>query len=241
MAPSPHFFRNYPEARFGGFSDVDGTVRFYLRVNALLRPDATVLDVGCGVGQSIHDPVAARRELQQLRGRCAAVIGIDPDPRAASNPRLDEFRLIRGSSWPVKDQSVDLALADFVLEHVEDPKSFFAEARRVLKSGGYLCLRTPNVRSYFGVLSRLLPHRGWIARAAGRGEVELFPTLYRCNTRGQLMRALRENGFTGVVTPVDAEPTYLEFHGLVYWLGVLHQRHMPRWFRLALFAFAQRR
>jgi hypothetical protein len=29
----------YPEIEFGGFSDVDGAVKFYARVSALLTPD----------------------------------------------------------------------------------------------------------------------------------------------------------------------------------------------------------
>lgn len=41
--------RFYPEARFGGFSDIDGTMAFYLRVNALLGCDSVVLDFGCGI------------------------------------------------------------------------------------------------------------------------------------------------------------------------------------------------
>ena len=34
----------YPESKFGGFTDLDGTIRFYLRVNALLEPGFTVVD-----------------------------------------------------------------------------------------------------------------------------------------------------------------------------------------------------
>jgi len=32
----PNIDKHYPESRFGGFSDIDGTVTFYSRVNALL-------------------------------------------------------------------------------------------------------------------------------------------------------------------------------------------------------------
>ena len=42
--------RFYPESRFGGYSDIDGTVTFYGRVQALLQSDMVVLDVGCGRG-----------------------------------------------------------------------------------------------------------------------------------------------------------------------------------------------
>jgi hypothetical protein len=38
----------------------------------------------------------------------------------------------------------------------------------------------------------------------------------------------------------EAEPSYLSFSPLAYYLGVLHQRHAPKGVRLALFAFAQK-
>lgn len=57
--------RHYPEARFGGFSDVDGTVAFYSRVQALMTPENVVLDVGCGRGSGLQDDaVPWRRELR---------------------------------------------------------------------------------------------------------------------------------------------------------------------------------
>ena len=47
MSPKATLF---PESYAGGFSRVDGTVQFYMRVRALLRPDDTVLDLGAGRG-----------------------------------------------------------------------------------------------------------------------------------------------------------------------------------------------
>lgn len=42
--------RFYPEARFGGFTDIDGTIAFFNRVNSLIETSSVVLDVGCGRG-----------------------------------------------------------------------------------------------------------------------------------------------------------------------------------------------
>src|SRR5713101_4264375 len=72
--------RFYPEVRFGGYTVVDGTIAFYLRVGALLRSNSVLLDVGSGRGRAAEDPVRVRRELRTFRGRCAKVIGIDVDP-----------------------------------------------------------------------------------------------------------------------------------------------------------------
>ena len=85
---------HYPELTVGGFTHIDRSIAFYLQVNALLRPSFTVLDVGCGRGEYAEDPVAIRRDLRILKGRCAKVIGIDADPGASVNPCVDEFRPI---------------------------------------------------------------------------------------------------------------------------------------------------
>jgi SAM-dependent methyltransferase len=230
----------YPESRFGGFTDIDGTILFYTRVNSLVKPSSVVLNVGCGRGACADDPVPVRKNLQVLKGKCARVIGIDVDEEARSNPFIDEFRLIEGARWPVEDESIDLCVCDYVLEHVQDPDSFFSECRRVIRQGGYLCIRTPNVFSYFGLFSRLIPdryHAGALTRMKNKKEEDVFPTVYRCNTRRKLSRILAKYGFDSVVYCHEAEPSYLSFSKFLYRLGVLHQRFAPGLFRLSLLAY----
>lgn len=184
----------YPESRFGGFSNIDGTIAFYLRVNALVGPWSTVLDVGCGRGSHGEDPIPLRRELRILKGRCKKVIGIDVDESARQNPFLDEFRLTEGRKWPLEDESVDVCICDSVLEHIADPDAFFAECQRVLRPAGYLCIRTPNVLSYVGLASKIIPNRFHAAVAAkvqgARKQEDVFPTRYACNTKWKLRRLL---------------------------------------------------
>lgn len=94
--------RFYPEARFGGFTDIDGTVAFYNRVNSILDSSFVVLEVGCGRGAYNEESVTLRKNLRILKGKVAKVVGIDVDQSAQNNPFLDEFRLIQGDSWPVE-------------------------------------------------------------------------------------------------------------------------------------------
>jgi hypothetical protein len=56
--------RFYPEPRFGGLTDLDGTVGFYLRVNALAASKDVVLDFGCGQSTYANDPVPIRLSLR---------------------------------------------------------------------------------------------------------------------------------------------------------------------------------
>ncbi len=236
----------YPETRFGGFTDVDGTIAFYLHVNALAGPDSIVLEIGSGRGVYAEDPVAVRRNLRILKGRCRKIIGIDVDPRAAGNPFLDEFRLIENHNrWPVADESIDLSICDSVLEHVEDPGGFFNELRRVTRPGGLVCIRTSNVLSYFGLASMLVPNRLHLkARAMVQSsspeEEDVFPTVYRCNTRRKLRKMLASHGFEHYVYGYDSEPAYLSFSRAAYALGVLHQKLAPNVFKVALLAFGRK-
>lgn len=238
--------RFYPETRFGGFTDIDGTVVFYSRIQALLSPDMILADFGCGRGAHNDDPVFFRRELRIMQGKVKRVIGLDVDSSGADNPFVDEFRqLTPGSAWPMDDASVDLIFADHVMEHLPDPSSFFRESARVVRPGGFICIRTPNKLGYVGLISRIVPnrfHAKFLRRAqTGRAEADIFPTLYRCNTARALRRKLQDAGFDAVVYGYEAEPSYLGFSTIAYSFGVWHQRYAPRAMKLALFAFGRRR
>lgn len=235
---------HYPETSFGGFSRADGTIAFYQRVNALLTPSSVVLDVGCGRGEYADDPVLSRRDLRDLRGKCTAVVGIDLDPAAASNPCVDEFRVIRGERWPVDRESVDLCLMDNVLEHVSRPDEFFAECRRAVRPAGYVCIRTPNSLGYATIMTRLIPnsaHAAVLARVQhGRLSADVFPTLFRCNSPRRLRKALARHGFSACVFGNGPEPAYLDFSTLAYALGVAWASVAPSALQATLFAFARR-
>lgn len=240
-----HSQRWFPEISFGGFSRIDGTVAFYTRVNALVASDSVLVDFGCGRGGCADDAVEYRRRLQIFKGRVHRVVGLDVDETAAGNPCLDEFRLLRsGHPWPVEDRSVDVVLADCVLEHLADPDAFFAEARRVLRPGnGYLCIRTPNAWSYISLAARLIPNRFHAAVLAyaqsHRKAHDVFPVIYRCNTIPALRRIMKRHGFAAAVYGFESEPQYLNFSRFFYALGVLHQKLAPEFLRPAIFAFGR--
>lgn len=234
----------YPESFFGGFTQADGTIAFYSRVNALIEPSFVLVDFGCGRGQHTEDPVAFRRDLLCFKGRVAKVIGLDVDNAGQANPTIDEFRILAPyQDWPIEDKSTNLVLCDSVLEHLATPECFFQQARRVLVDGGYLCVRTTNSLGYVGIGSRLVPnrlHSTLLSRLQGsRKEEDVFPTLYRCNTIRSVRRLMNAHGFRAAVYGHTHEPTYLRFSKLAYALGVLHQRWAPNVCGLTIFAFGQ--
>ena len=235
----------YPEARFGGFSRVDGTVAFYTRVRALVQPGMKVLDVGCGRGKSVENAVPFRRDLRDLRGLGDHVLGIDVDPGASENPTLDEFRLMEDiENWPVEDASIDLILSDYVLEHVEDPDAYVRELQRVLKPGGIFCARTPNKLGYVALVAQVVPNH-LHAKVVGqtqenRESHDVFPTFYKMNTVGAVKKALGPAFETEVVRHAG-EPTYFTFSPLAYRFGAVMHRMLPGPLQNQFFVFARKR
>lgn len=234
----------YPESRFGGFTDVDGTIAFFVRVNALLKPSFTVLDVGCGRGEYKDDPVEIRRNLRVLKGKVKKVIGLDVDKAGIKNPYLNKFIHLKNSKWSLKSSSVDLIVCDCVVEHLINPKEFFNEANRVLKKGGLICIRTPNAWGYVAMAARLVPNR-FHSRVtsvvqSGRKEQDVFPTIYRCNTLFRLRSMMKKCGFDATVYSHEAEPAYLSFSKIIYGMGVLFQKFAPSYFRNVILAFGKK-
>lgn len=176
----------YPESKFGGFSDIDGVVTFYSRVNSLIKPYFTFLDIGCGRGAYAETSIPFKRDLRTFRHKCQRVIGIDVEESDSSNPFIDEFYKIEGTHWPIASESIDIAISDSVLEHIENPDLFFAEIQRVIKPGGYLCLTTTNIFGYVCIISKIIleKYHFSILRKAQpeRKELDIFPAYYRCNS-----------------------------------------------------------
>jgi SAM-dependent methyltransferase len=237
----PHY---YPETQFGGFSDIDATVAFYTRVRALVNSNSVVLDVGCGRGEYQDDPIEFRKNLRILRGHCARVIGIDVDLTAATNPFIDEFLLLARDEWPIDSGAIDVCCCDWVVEHLRDPSILFGEARRVLKPGGVLCIRTQNKKGYSGIAARLIPSQlhspvlRWAQKT--RKDEDVFPTNYRCNTVRALKAALKSFDFESVVYGYESEPGYLEFSKLAFGVAARMRSLIPPGLRTSIFAFARK-
>lgn len=225
---SPEIARLQPEMQIGGFSAYDGTIEFYSRVKALLRPEMTAVDLGAGRAAWFEeDESPFRREMRLLRGHAAQVIGCDIDPVVMHNRAVDSARLLEpGRRWPFDDASVDLIVCDYVLEHIVDPRAFAAEVHRVLKPGGWFCARTPTRYNYVSMAARLVSNvrHASVLRAAqpGRKAEDVFPTAYRMNTQADLRRAF--------------DPARFEHHSYVY--ANEPQYHFGRAWVYRLFQFA---
>lgn len=237
----------FPEIGVGGYSRVNSTVEFYLRVNALLEPGMTVVDLGAGRGAAYADtPADFVMKLRTLKGKCRKVIGVDIDPAVLENRSVDEVKLIAADgAIPLADESVDLIFSDFTFEHVLDPTKFCAEIHRVLKPGGWICARTPNKWGYIALAARLVPNRAhvrllrWLQPA--RRHIDVFPTAYRMNTKAALRRCFPDESWIRFSYNWNAEPAYFR-NSVVAWalmLGAL--KLLPESFATVLLFYARKR
>ncbi len=222
----------FPEVPAGGYTRLDGSVEFWSRVNAVLPPDAVVVDLGAGRGSFLEDPSPVRRSLHDLKPRCARLVGLDVDPAVRENPALHESHVIEPQGrFPLSDGSVDLLVSDWTFEHVADPAHTAAEIDRVLAPGGWLCARTPRKWGAIGVPTRLVPNALHVAALRrlqpAKAEVDTFPTAYRMNSRAALRTWFPPERFTHCVYEFDAEPGYVGRSPAALRTGLLLQRLVP--------------
>lgn len=228
---------------FGGFSPNDATIDFYLRINSLARPDAVYLDYGAGRAswfEKTDNPI--QHSLRDMRGKFAEVIGADIDGIVFENPAVDRAFVITNERVPLPDASVDVIVADFVIEHVQTPATFAAEVSRLLKPGGWFCARTPHRFHYVALADRLLPKRlehVFLRRAQPqREERDVFEKMYRMNTLCDVAAAFP--GWTNRSFLRRCDPAYFFGRRSIHAAADFAHRIMPTVFSGNLFLFLQK-
>jgi SAM-dependent methyltransferase len=157
----------------------------------------TVLDIGCGGG--LMDVPLWQHQLASCVGR---YVGIEPDPASVPAPVFTEVFNQTFETAPLESASIDLAYAAMVMEHVADPRAFFAQLARVLRPGGVFWGFTVDRRHYFSWASQLVGtlriKDRYLDRVKGtKGEsaarYDNYPTHYRCNSPRKLQQLAGEH------------------------------------------------
>jgi SAM-dependent methyltransferase len=215
----------------GGFASNDGTIEFFNRINALLQPDFTVLDIGAGRGSWYHlDECEYRKKLRTIKGKVKEYICADIDEVVLNNPTSDKNLIIRHNRVPLEDRSVDLILSDYVLEHILDVTTFKSEVSRLLKPGGYFCARTPHGMHYVSIFARLIRNSRHATALRliqpKRDSSDVFPTAYKINS----LRRVRNlfPGWLNYSYVHASEPQYFFGSPLVYRLFVFLHALLPK-------------
>lgn len=222
----------YPGLETMGISPVDGTIQFYSKVNSIIKSNSVALDYGAGRGAQLEcDPW--KQQLLLLQPKCTSRLGCDVDPVVFGNPFIDKAMLLDKSNnfrIPIDDQTIDLVLADWVIEHLPDPFLAFSDIYRVLKKGGWFFARTGNLLHYSYSIARLLCKSSVSDKIVTRlqphrEENDVFVKFFRANTTSSLKGLCRKTGFSRIhIHDWEPEPGYLKINSGMFTLGALYQR-----------------
>lgn len=164
-----HYVRILPYRDFGGADPAESCERHvagvqpagFVRVNLIPYhlvlaevKDRVVVEIGCneGAGAALFATVA--REVHAF--------DVSADAVAAARARHSRANLHfavhdAAQPFPLPEGSADLVFSSEVIEHVRDGVAFLDAAARLLRPGGQLVLKTPNL-DYNRAENRLNPH-----------------------------------------------------------------------------------
>lgn len=108
-----------------------------VQVRKSLGSDLSILDLGCGDGRSVA--------IWSILGKAT---GLDLSTQAMETatklfPHL-KFSAGDATKTDYESASFNVIISQEVLEHIEDQRSYINECHRLLSTGGYLILTTPN-------------------------------------------------------------------------------------------------
>jgi SAM-dependent methyltransferase len=114
----------------------------------LLKPEMTILDVGCGPGTITAD-LAARVPQGHITGLDAAPDVLGKAHAHATERGVQNIAFAPGDvhALPFPDASFDVVHAHQVLQHITDPVQALREMRRVTRPGGLIAVRDVDYRA----------------------------------------------------------------------------------------------
>ncbi|MFN2419921.1 MAG: methyltransferase domain-containing protein [Gemmatimonadota bacterium] len=139
-----------------------------------------VVDLGSGTG-------LVKSALEALTGR--PIVGIEIDRVFLEEPSRTAVGDLL--ALPIRDRTIDFAIANHVYEHVADLDRFFAEVRRALAPGGRVYLTAGNRFALVEPHYRIPTLSWWPSRVATR--------LLRVTGRGKRYAGIRFRTWRGIV------------------------------------------
>lgn len=210
------------------FQDEDHPYRIFERtVRGLLRPEHSLLDVGCGSTAPV---------LRNFRDAGVRLVGIDLVDLDVEIPGIEFYRGDL-AHIPLPSATIDIVMARSVMEHIENPAAVYRELVRVLRPGGRLVFLTPNLWDYASLAACVIPNR-WhptlVGKMEGRDKEDVFPTYFKSNTFGAVKRWSNESGFElESFRYVGQYPAYFMFNGFLFILATGYEKLISRfeWLR----------
>jgi ubiquinone/menaquinone biosynthesis C-methylase UbiE len=146
-ADDPDYYRRYLDELWQRGDTRDYKLRSYERLELLY--DSAVLDVGTGVGRDAL-------ELARAIGPAGRVVGVDRSAslldearrRAEAAGLKCKFELADADKLPFAEGEFDAARGDRLFLYLEDPFAVLREMARVVRPGGVVWARDPDMATF---------------------------------------------------------------------------------------------
>lgn len=186
-----------------------------------------LLDLGEKKYTVMADVGAGRGELTERLVPYANTILMLDDYEEMNRPANAKFvKADLNDFWNVPDNSVDFVFSLEVIEHIENPRHFIREIKRIMKPNGYGFVSTPNNLNFFSKLNFFM-----------KGEHRFFkdfsyPAHISVVTEVDFRRILNENGLNFIdfyynyadTMPITEWSLRFKNKGLSSTVGVLFQK-----------------
>tara|TARA_X000000950_G_C13871038_1_gene642904 strand:- start:345 stop:1061 length:717 start_codon:yes stop_codon:yes gene_type:complete len=227
----------------GEFSINDGTIDFYLRIKSLLKEEFKVIDFGAGrASWFLEDNNRIRKEIRLIKGKVKKVIAIDIDQSVLENKASDEQILVTNNEIKIAKNSIDLIIADYVLEHIQNEEIFISQINKLLKSGGWFCARTPHKYSYVSLLSSIVKndyHSKFLNKTQPfRKKEDVFATFYKLNTLRKIKKMFK--GWENKSFIFKSDPAYYFGNKYIFFIQDIFHKISPKFLSGNIFIFVKK-
>ncbi|MEW6066929.1 MAG: methyltransferase domain-containing protein [Nitrospirota bacterium] len=187
-------------------------------VSPLVKKGAVILDAGCG----------KKGIMNKYIGNGAVIVGSDLEIAAIKRNEAMQYKTLSSlDSLCFKDETFDLIVSQWVVEHLPEPERVFREFNRVLKKGGSLILVTNSIYNPLMTFNAIMPQklRDNIKKRVLPPEIEedTFPTYYRANSIGRLNNIMAAIGFKKCFSVYTSDTSFFIFSKWLFYFSLLFE------------------
>lgn len=144
------------------------------------EPGGVIVDLGCDEGDKTLK-FAGKAETKSIIG----VELIEESAEKAKQKGIETYVADLNSSIPLKSRSVDVAISNQVIEHLDNTDKFIEEIFRILKDGGYAIISTESLSSWHNIFALILGFQPFSsANYSKKGSIGNPLSLWRSESSG---------------------------------------------------------